>query len=94
MQANAYQTRVSELIAWSSTRFMPVNVDEACHACLAFVRETAGKKSQLLAYRSEMPGAVVVAVHEGPASSCAGWMPPIHVQPRDPDLLIWGVVTN
>ena len=29
VQANAYQTRVSDLIAWSSTQFMPVNVDEA-----------------------------------------------------------------
>ena len=29
VQANAYQTRVSELIAWSSTDFLPVNIDEA-----------------------------------------------------------------
>ena len=29
VQANAYQTRVDDLIAWSSTQFMPVNIQEA-----------------------------------------------------------------
>ena len=29
VQANAYQTRVSDLIAWSATDFMPVNIEEA-----------------------------------------------------------------
>jgi vitamin B12 transporter len=29
VQANAYQTNVDDLIAWSSTDFMPVNIDEA-----------------------------------------------------------------
>lgn len=57
-----------------------------------------------------VPGAVVVAVHEGrfvlrwleKPRSGVGWrldaadptIPPIHVQPGDPDLLIWGVVIH
>jgi len=57
-----------------------------------------------------VPGAVVVAVHEGrfvlrwleKPRSGVGWrldaadptIPPIHVQPGDPELLIWGVVIH